>query len=71
MLLIRQLEELLLRLELAYLRSLVKTAMFRYKTIIGVHLGLRNFESQKTEVNMGVAVINKMTSFGMPVSVRA
>jgi len=52
-------------------RSLVETAMFRYKTIIGAHLRSRNFESQKTEAKIGVAVINKMTSLGIPVSVRA
>ncbi len=51
-------------------RSLVETAMFRYKTIIGAHLRSRNFESQKTETKIGVAVINKMTSFGMPASIR-
>jgi hypothetical protein len=52
-------------------RSLVETAMFRYKIIIGSHLRSRNFESQKTEAKIGVAVINKMTNLGMPISVRA
>ncbi len=52
-------------------RSLVETAMFRYKTIVGACLKSRNFESQKTEAKIGVAVINKMTGLGMPVSVRA
>ena len=52
-------------------RSLVETAMFRYKTIIGAHLRSRNFESQKTEAKIGVTVINKMTNLGMPISVRA
>ncbi len=52
-------------------RSLVETAMFRFKILIGSHLRSRNFESQKTEAKIGVAVINKMTNLGMPVSVRA
>ncbi len=52
-------------------RSLVETAMFRYKTIVGACLRSRNFDSQKTEEKIGVAVINKMTGLGMPVSVRA
>jgi len=52
-------------------RSLVETAMFRYKTIIGAHLRSRNFNNQKTEAKIGVAVINKMTNLGMPISIKA
>ena len=51
-------------------RSLVETAMFRYKTIIGGQLRSRSFENQKTETRIGVAILNKMTNLGMPVSVR-
>ncbi len=53
------------------LRSLAETAMFRYKKIIGGFLRSRNFENQKTEAKIGVALINKMTNLGMPVSVRS
>ena len=52
-------------------RSLAETAMFRYKVIIGGQLRSRNFENQKTEARIGVAILNKMTNLGMPVSVRA
>ncbi len=51
-------------------RSLVETAMFRYKTIIGGQLRSRNFKNQKTESRIGVAILNKMINLGMPVSVR-
>jgi len=52
-------------------RSLVETAMFRYKIIIGGQLRSRSFENQKTEAIIGVAILDKMTNLGMPVSVRA
>ena len=52
-------------------RSLVETAMFRYKIIIGGQLRSRSFENQKTEAKIGVAILDKMTNLGMPVSVRA
>jgi hypothetical protein len=51
-------------------RSLVETAMFRYKTIIGRRLRARNLSNQKTEARIGCAVLNQMTSLGMPISVR-
>ena len=51
-------------------RSLVETAMFRYKTIIGRRLHARTLSNQKTEAKIGCAVLNRMTSLGMPVSVR-
>ena len=50
-------------------RSLVETAMFRYKTIIGRRLHARTLPNQKTEARIGCAVLNRMTSLGMPVSV--
>jgi hypothetical protein len=51
-------------------RSLVDTAMFRYKTIIGRRLHARTLPNQKTEAKIGCAVLNRMTSLGMPVSIR-
>jgi hypothetical protein len=50
-------------------RSLVETAIFRYKTIIGRRLHARTLPNQKTEARTGCAVLNRMTSLGMPVSV--
>ena len=51
-------------------RSLVETAMYRYKTIIGRRLHARNLPNQKTEAKIGCEVLNRMTGLGMPVSVR-
>ena len=51
-------------------RSLVETAMFRYKTLIGRRLRARSLPGQKAEARMGCAVINRMTHLGMPVSRR-
>jgi transposase len=51
-------------------RSLVETAMFRYKTIIGRRLHARTLSNQKTEARIACNVLNRMTSLGMPVSVR-
>ena len=51
-------------------RSLVETAMSRYKTIIGRRLHARTLPNQKTEARIGCAVLNRMTSHGMPVSSR-
>jgi hypothetical protein len=51
-------------------RSLVETAMYRYKTIIGRRLHVRTLPNQKTEAKIGCNVLNRMTSLGMPVSVR-
>jgi hypothetical protein len=52
-------------------RSLVETAMYRYKSIIGRRLHARTLPNQKTEAKVGGNVLNRMTSLGMPVSVRA
>lgn len=49
-------------------RSLVETAFFRYKTIIGDRLKSRKFDNQKTEVKIGCAILNRMAQIGMPVS---
>lgn len=51
-------------------RSLVETAVFRYKTCIGRRLHARTLPNQKTEAKIGCNVLNRMTSLGMPVSVR-
>jgi hypothetical protein len=51
-------------------RSLVETAMFRYKTLIGRRLRARSLLAQKAEARTGCAVINRMTHLGMPVSCR-
>jgi transposase len=51
-------------------RSLVETAMFRYKTIIGRRLHARNLPNQRTEAKIGCNVLNRMTALGMPASTR-
>jgi hypothetical protein len=49
-------------------RSLIETAMFRYKTIIGRHLHARPLPNQRTEAKVGCGVLNRMTALGMPAS---
>ncbi len=51
-------------------RSLVETAMYRYKTIIGRRLYARIPSTQRTEAKIACNVLNRMTSLGMPISVR-
>ena len=51
-------------------RSLVETAMYRYKTIIGRQLLARTLSSQQVEAKIGCNVLNRMTSFGMPATIR-
>jgi transposase len=51
-------------------RSLVETAMFRYKTVIGRRLHARTLPNQVTEARVGCNVLNRMTGLGMPVSDR-
>lgn len=41
-------------------RSLVETAMGRYKSIIGRRLRARSFAAQQTEVGIGCSVLNRM-----------
>jgi Transposase DDE domain len=48
-------------------RSLVETAMFRIKTLLGNKLSTRNFEYQQVEVAIWCNIINQMTKLGMPV----
>jgi hypothetical protein len=52
------------------LRSLVETAMFRHKTIIGWRLQARSLPNQRTEAKIGRNALNRMTRFGMPISTR-
>jgi len=49
---------------------LVETAVYRYKTIIGRRLQARTLSKQRTEAKIGCNVLNRMTSSGMPISVR-
>jgi hypothetical protein len=51
-------------------RSLVETAMGRYKALIGTRLRARGFAAQQTEAVIGVAVLNRMLAAGRPQSVR-
>ena len=51
-------------------RSLVETAIYRYKTIINRQLQARTLPNQRTEAKIGCNVLNRMTSFGMPASAR-
>lgn len=49
-------------------RSLVETAIGRYKKIIGGGLHSRKLENQITEARIGANIINRMTHLGMPKS---
>ncbi|GAC1045514.1 hypothetical protein thsrh120_55190 [Rhizobium sp. No.120] len=51
-------------------RSLVETAICRYKSIIGYRLRSRTFGAQQTEVAIGCAVLNRMLACARPKSVR-
>jgi transposase len=51
-------------------RSLIETAIYRYKTIIGRRLCARSLLSQRTEAKIGCNALNRMTRLGMPVTVR-
>jgi hypothetical protein len=51
-------------------RSLVETAIGRYKSIIGKRLRARSFPVQQTEVAIGCAVLNRMLACARPKSVR-
>lgn len=52
-------------------RSLVETHMFRLKTILGGILKGRKLETQTVEAKIMAKILNKMTSLGMPKSVKA
>jgi hypothetical protein len=51
-------------------RSLVETAMFRYKALIGPTLRARKFVAQQVEARVACSVINRMTQLGRPLSQR-
>jgi hypothetical protein len=51
-------------------RSLVETAIYRYKTIINRRLQARTLPNQRIEAKIGCNVLNRMTCIGMPASVR-
>jgi len=51
-------------------RSLVETAIGRYKSIIGHRLRARSFKAQQTEVAIGCAILNRMLACARPKSVR-
>ncbi|MCW2239044.1 IS5 family transposase [Azospirillum canadense] len=48
-------------------RSLVETAFYRYKVLIGRSLRARSLSAQKVEARIACAVINRMTSLGRPI----
>lgn len=51
-------------------RSLVETAIGRYKSIIGDRLRARYNDAQPVELALGIKVLNRMTNLAKPVSVR-
>lgn len=51
-------------------RSVVETAMFRIKTLLGGHLSLRNYDAQVVEAMAMAKALNRMTLLAMPTSVR-
>jgi hypothetical protein len=51
-------------------QSLAENAVFRFKTLFGAKLSARLLENQQTEAIVKCAVLNRMTSLGMPDSVR-
>ena len=51
-------------------RSLVDPAMYRYKTVVGRRLRARTLPNQRTEAKIGCNVLSRMTTLGMPSTVR-
>ena len=51
-------------------RSLSKTAMVRFKKIIGANLKPRSPANQKTETSVAVRCLNSVTALGMPVGIK-
>lgn len=47
-------------------RSLAETAVYRFKQLIGACLSARRPDNQGTEAYVGIAVINRMNTLGMP-----
>lgn len=52
-------------------RSVAETAIFRFKTLLGDHLSLRDYNAQVGEAMAMVKALNKMTLLGMPDSIRS
>ncbi|CRL46873.1 hypothetical protein SGGMMB4_05839 (plasmid) [Sodalis glossinidius str. 'morsitans'] len=48
---------------------MAETAMFRFKTLMGDHLSLRDYDAQVGEAMAMVKALNKMTLLGMPNSI--
>ena len=44
--------------------------MYRYKTVVGRRLHTRNLINQRTEAKIGCNFHNRMTTLGMPATVR-
>jgi hypothetical protein len=51
-------------------RSLIETAIGRYKSIIGSRLRARAFTAQQGEIAIAVEALNWMTRIAKPISVR-
>lgn len=51
-------------------QSLAENAVSRFKALLGSNLSARRFDNQRAEAMVKCAVLNRMTSLGMPVSVR-
>jgi transposase len=49
-------------------RSLVETAFYRYKVLVGRSLRARTLSAQKVEARIACQVISRMTNLGMPIS---
>jgi hypothetical protein len=47
-------------------RSLVENTMFRYKTILGDRVRSREDSRQRTELELGFSILNRMFELGMP-----
>jgi len=50
--------------------SLVETAMYCYNTDVGRRLHARTLPNQRTEARIGCNVLNRMTTLGMPATIR-
>ena len=51
-------------------RSLAATVMYRYKTVVSRRLHVRTLPNQQTEAKIGCNVLNRMTTLGMPATIR-
>jgi hypothetical protein len=51
-------------------RSMVESAVYRYKTIIGRRMRSRGVAGQRVEVKLACGILNTMTELGMPESYR-